>query len=148
MPYDIWGLQHLWVIKDETHAYLFFFDVNGLYLIVPQYLKWFETAITFDRSGMFPLIVDPIVGNLRFFEVLMDESSGLNIRYIEALVIMKVLCSEIKLGHLVEFSFRWPTTISRWPTTISSTSPLKWSISRTPTTLSLYNCATRNSRQS
>ena len=90
----------------RTRHMLTFFYVNGLYLTVPQYLKWFETAITFDRSGRFPLIVDPIVGNLRFFEVLMDGSSGLNIRYIEALVIMKVLCFEIKLGHFVEFSFR------------------------------------------
>lgn len=62
---------------------------------MPQYLKWSETTITFDRSDMFPLIVDSVMGNLRLFKVLMYGSNGLNILYIDMLDIVKVLRYEI-----------------------------------------------------
>jgi hypothetical protein len=70
-------------------------DVYGLHLAMPQYLKWSETTITFDRSDMFPLIVDSVMGNLRLFKVLMYGSNGLNILYVDMLDIVKVLRYEI-----------------------------------------------------
>ena len=54
----------------------------------PAFLRWSESAITFDRAdhpstvphpGRYPLVVDPIVGLKRLTKVLMDGGSGLNI---------------------------------------------------------------------
>jgi hypothetical protein len=59
---------------------------------IPTYLKWSESAITFDRAdhpnsipqlGRFPLIVNHIVSKTRLTNVLMDGRSGLNILYAE-----------------------------------------------------------------
>ena len=58
------------------------------------YLRWSESAITFDRTdhpdaiphpGRYPLVVDPIVGPKRLTKVLMDGGSGLNIMYAKTL---------------------------------------------------------------
>jgi hypothetical protein len=60
----------------------------------PAFLRWLESAITFDRSdhpssvlqpGRCPLVVDLIVGMKRLTKVLMDGGSGLNIMYTETL---------------------------------------------------------------
>ena len=56
----------------------------------PTYLRWSDTAITFDRGdhpnsvpqpGRCPLVVDPIVGTKHLTRVLMDGGSGLNILF-------------------------------------------------------------------
>ena len=56
------------------------------------YLKWSQTAITFDQSdhpariatpGRQALVVDPVVEGTRLTKVLMDGGSGLNILYAE-----------------------------------------------------------------
>jgi hypothetical protein len=56
----------------------------------PAFLRWSESAITFDRTDhldvvphlrRYPLVVDPIVGPKRFTKVLVDAGSGLNIMY-------------------------------------------------------------------
>lgn len=56
----------------------------------PVYLKWSETAITFDRTdhsnhilqlGRFPLVVSTIVGETCLTKVLMDSRSSLNLLY-------------------------------------------------------------------
>jgi hypothetical protein len=55
----------------------------------PVYLDWSDKPITFDQGdhpdfvpspGRYPLIVDPIIGNVRLSKVLMDEGSSLNIK--------------------------------------------------------------------
>ena len=60
----------------------------------PSYLKWSQTAITFDQSdhpkhiatpGRQALVVDPAVEGTRLTKVLMDGGSGLNILYAEML---------------------------------------------------------------
>ena len=62
--------------------------------VVPSFLSWSESSITFDqrdhpshitRPGCYPLIVDPIVRKKRLTKVLMDGGSGLNILYIDTL---------------------------------------------------------------
>jgi hypothetical protein len=69
-------------------------EVNAAALseAVPNFLKWSETPITFDRKdhpdhipqpGRFPLVVDPIIGKTRLSCVLMDGGSGLNLLYAE-----------------------------------------------------------------
>ena len=54
---------------------------------VPTFLRWSESAITFDQAdhpdvvphpGRYTLVVDPIVGPKRLTKVLMDGGSGLN----------------------------------------------------------------------
>ena len=58
----------------------------------PTFLRWSESAITFDRidhpesilhPGRYPLMVDPIVGTKWLTKILMDGGSGLNIMYAE-----------------------------------------------------------------
>jgi hypothetical protein len=58
-----------------------------------KYLKCFEVPITFDRSdnldfipraGRYPLIVSPIVMDVKFNYVLIDGGSSLNIHFLKA----------------------------------------------------------------
>jgi hypothetical protein len=64
------------------------------------YLDWFDKPITFDRGdhpdfvpspGRYPLIVDPIIGNVRLSKVLMDGGSSLNIIYAETLELLGLI---------------------------------------------------------
>ena len=74
-------------------------------LAAPTFLRWSESAITFDRTdhlesipqpGRYPLVVNPIIGTKRLTEVLMDGGSGLNIMYIETLDAMGIDRSRIR----------------------------------------------------
>jgi hypothetical protein len=73
----------------------------------PVYLDWSDKPITFDRGdhpdfvpspGRYPLIVDPIIGNVRLSKVLMDGGSSLNIIYAETLELLGVDRSEVRAG--------------------------------------------------
>jgi hypothetical protein len=79
-------------------------QVNFVELAIPTYLRWSESAITFDRTyhpdhvpqpGRFPLVVDPVVRPKRLTKVLMDGGSGLNILYVETLDAMGIPCSRL-----------------------------------------------------
>ena len=70
----------------------------------PSFLRWSESAITFDRTnhpksvpqpGRYPLEVDPIISTKRLTKVLMDGGSGLNIMYAETLDAMGIDRSRI-----------------------------------------------------
>lgn len=59
---------------------------------IPQYLRWSEFPIVFDRRdhsdriphpGTYLLIIDPVMGLKRLSKVPMDKGSRLNIMYIE-----------------------------------------------------------------
>ena len=61
---------------------------------MPAFLRWSESAITFDRTdhpdviphpGRYPLVVDPIIGPKQLTKMLMDGGSGLNIMYTKTL---------------------------------------------------------------
>ena len=61
---------------------------------IPRKLKWASTPIIFDqdnhpvsipRPGSYPLVVDPVVSNIRLSKVRMDRGSSLNILYIDTL---------------------------------------------------------------
>ena len=65
----------------------------------PAFLRWSESAITFDRTdhpesvpqpGRYPLMVDLIIGTKWLTKVLMDVGSGLNIIYAETPNVMGV----------------------------------------------------------
>ena len=66
---------------------------------VPRKLKWASTPIIFDKDdhpvsipwpGSYPLVVDPVVSNMRLSKVLMDGGSSLNILYIDTLEAMGI----------------------------------------------------------
>jgi hypothetical protein len=66
----------------------------------PVYLDWFDKPITFDRGdhpnfvpspGRYPLVVDPIIGNVRLSKVLMDGGSSLNIIYAKTLELLGLI---------------------------------------------------------
>jgi hypothetical protein len=58
----------------------------------PEYLKWSEVPITFDQSnhsnfipklGWYPLIISPIVKDIKLNRVLIDGRSSLNILFLK-----------------------------------------------------------------
>jgi hypothetical protein len=60
----------------------------------PKYQNWSHQAITFSRvdqwakilePGRFPLILDPVIKNVRFEKVLIDGDSALDILFSNAL---------------------------------------------------------------
>jgi hypothetical protein len=65
----------------------------------PVYLDWSDKPITFDQGdhpdcvlspGNYPLVVDPVIGNVRLTKVLMDGGSSLNIIYAETLGLLEI----------------------------------------------------------
>jgi hypothetical protein len=71
------------------------------------YLDWSDKPITSDRGdhpdfvpspGRYPLIIDPIIDNVRLSKVLMDGGSSLNIIYTETLELLGVDRSEVRAG--------------------------------------------------
>ena len=75
----------------------------------PSYLKWSQTAITFDQSdhpthiatpGRQALVVDRFVEGTRLTKVLMDGGSGLNILYAETLKGMGIPMSRLSASNM------------------------------------------------
>jgi hypothetical protein len=73
----------------------------------PVYLDWSDNPITFDQAdhpdyvpspGKYPLVVDPIIGNVRLTKVLMDGGSSLNIIYVETLGLLRIDLSSVRTG--------------------------------------------------
>jgi hypothetical protein len=69
-------------------------EVCSVKVAAPVYLDWFDKPIIFDQGdhpdrvpspGKYPLVVDPVIGNVRLTKVLMDGGSSLNIIYAETL---------------------------------------------------------------
>jgi hypothetical protein len=82
-------------------------EVCSVKVATPVYLDWYDKPITFDQGdhpdyvpslGRYPLVVDPIIGNVRLFKVLMDGGSSLKIIYVEILELLGVDQSEIRAG--------------------------------------------------
>jgi hypothetical protein len=71
----------------------------------PSFLDWSEDAITFSHEdhpnhipnpGQYPLVVDLVIGNLRFSKVLMDGGSNLNILYAHTLRLMGIGLDQLR----------------------------------------------------
>jgi hypothetical protein len=82
-------------------------EVCSVKVAAPVYLDWSDKPITFDQGdhpdfvsspGRYPLVVDPIISNVRLSKVLMDGGSSLNIIYAETLELLGVDRSEIRAG--------------------------------------------------
>jgi hypothetical protein len=63
------------------------------------YLDWSDNPITFDQGdhpdhvpspGKYPLVVDPVICNVRLTKVFMDGGSSLNIIYAETLGLLQI----------------------------------------------------------
>jgi hypothetical protein len=75
--------------------------------VVPSYLRWSETAITYDQAdhpdhipqpGDYPLVVAPLFRTKRVHKVLMDGGSGLNIVYMSTLDILGIQRFQLNLS--------------------------------------------------
>jgi hypothetical protein len=82
-------------------------EVCSVRVAAPVYLDWSDEPITFDRvdhpdyvpsTGRYPLVVDPIIGNIRLTKVLMDGGSSLNIIYAETLGLLRIDLSSVRTG--------------------------------------------------
>jgi hypothetical protein len=82
-------------------------EVCSVKVAAPVYLDWSDKPITFDRGdhpdfvpspGKYPLVVDPIIGNVRLSKVLMDGGSSLNIIYAETQELLGVDRSKVRAG--------------------------------------------------
>jgi hypothetical protein len=82
-------------------------EVCSVKVAVPVYLDWSDKPITFDQGdhpdrvsspGKYPLVVDPVIGNVRLTKVLMDGGSSLNIIYAETLGLLQIDLSTIQAG--------------------------------------------------
>nr|ABA97384.2 retrotransposon protein, putative, Ty3-gypsy subclass [Oryza sativa Japonica Group] len=71
----------------------------------PQYLRWSEIAIKFDCSdhpdrvvhpGRYPLVLDPVVRNVKLRRTLIDGGSALNILFAKTLDDMQIPHMELK----------------------------------------------------
>jgi hypothetical protein len=82
-------------------------EVCSVKVAAPVYLDWSDKPITFDRGdhpdfvpspGRYPLVINPIISNVKLSKVLMDGGSSLNIIYAETLELLGVDRSEIRAG--------------------------------------------------
>jgi hypothetical protein len=82
-------------------------EVYSVKVAAPVYLDWSDKPITFDQGdhpdrvpspGKYPLVVDPVIGNIRLTKVLMDGGSNLNIIYTETLGLLQIDLSSIRVG--------------------------------------------------
>jgi hypothetical protein len=71
----------------------------------PSFLDWSEDTITFSREdhsnripnpGQYPLVVDPVIGNVRFSKVLMDGGNNLNILYVHTLRLLGIGLDQLR----------------------------------------------------
>jgi hypothetical protein len=84
-------------------------EVCSVKVAAPVYLDWSDKPITFDQGdhpdrvsslGKYPLVVDPVIGNVRLTKVLMDGGSSLNIVYTETLRLLQIDLSSIRADAL------------------------------------------------
>jgi hypothetical protein len=82
-------------------------EVCSVKVAAPVYLDWSDKPITFDQGdhpdhvpspGKYPLVVDPVIGNVRLTKVHMDGGSSLNIIYAGTLGLLQIDLSMIRAG--------------------------------------------------
>jgi hypothetical protein len=80
-------------------------EINAVQPDTPQYLRWSEMTIKFDRSdhpdrvvhpGRYPLVLDPVVRNVKLRRSLIDGGSALNILFTKTLDDMQIPHTESK----------------------------------------------------
>jgi hypothetical protein len=133
-------------------------EVCSIKVAAPVYLDWSDKPITFDQAdhpdhvpspGKYPLVVDPIIDDVRLTKVLMDGGSSLNIIYAETLGLLRVsvlICP--RSGQALRLSTgsspgsasspsnnsTFPSASEHPPTSEGRPSRSRWSGSEEPTT--------------
>jgi hypothetical protein len=71
----------------------------------PFFLDWSEDAITFSHEdhpnripspGQYPMVVDPVIGNAQFSNVLMNRGSSLNILYAHTIRLLGIGLDQLR----------------------------------------------------
>jgi hypothetical protein len=71
----------------------------------PSFFDWSKDAITFScedqpnrihKPGQYPLVVDSVIGNARFSNVLMDRGNSLNILYVHTLRLLGIGLDQLR----------------------------------------------------
>jgi hypothetical protein len=130
-------------------------EVCSVKVAAPVYLDWSDKPITFDQAdhpdrvpspGKYPLVVDPVIGDVRLTKVLMDGGSSLNIIYAETLGLLRVDLSSVRAGaapfHGIiprnasspSDNSTSPSALGHPPTSEGRPSRSRWSGSEEPTT--------------
>jgi hypothetical protein len=82
-------------------------EVCSVKVATSVYLDWSDKPITFDQADhpdhvpsleKYPLVVDPVIGDVRLTKVLMDGGSSLNIIYAKTLGLLRVDLSSVQAG--------------------------------------------------
>jgi hypothetical protein len=82
-------------------------EVCSVKVAAPVYLDWSDKPITFDQGdhpdrvpslGKYPLVVNPVIVNIRLTKVLMDGGISLNIIYAKTLGLLQIDLSSIWAG--------------------------------------------------
>jgi hypothetical protein len=82
-------------------------EVCSVKVAAPVYPDWSDKPITFDQGdhpdrvpspGKYPLVVDPVIGNVRLTKVLMNRGSNLNIICTETLGLLRIDLSSVRAG--------------------------------------------------
>nr|AAN64455.1 putative GAG-POL precursor [Oryza sativa Japonica Group]ABF97057.1 retrotransposon protein, putative, Ty3-gypsy subclass, expressed [Oryza sativa Japonica Group] len=80
-------------------------EINAVQPDTPQFLRWSKTTIKFDLSdhpdrvvhpGRYPLVLDPVVRNVRLRRSLIDGGSALNILFAKILDDMQIPRAELR----------------------------------------------------
>jgi hypothetical protein len=104
-PYHQGPVKH--TLEECVMLRRYFHKVCSVKVAAPVYLDWSDKPITFDQGdhpdcvpspGKYPLVVDPVIGNVRLTKVLMDGGSNLNIIYAETLGLLQIDLSAIRAG--------------------------------------------------
>jgi hypothetical protein len=88
-------------------------EVMAVSPTTPEYLRWSEVPITFDRGdhpnfipkpGRYPLVVCPIVKDVKLNRVLVDGGSSLNLLFLKTfdqMGCLDLLCTPVRLLSMV-----------------------------------------------
>jgi hypothetical protein len=122
-------------------------EVCSVKVAAPVYLDWSDKPITFDQGdhpdrvsspGKYPLVVDPVISNVRLTKALMDGGSSLNIIYAETLGLLQIDLSSIRASPENASSPSdnsiCPSASGLPPTSEGKPSRSRWSSSEEPTT--------------
>jgi hypothetical protein len=111
---------------------LFLWEIMSIEPATPRPLRWSEVPISFSRNdqwtsfsepGKFPLVLDPVVAEVRLTKVLIDSGSDLNLIFASTLrkmgldfTDMLVPSKVIRCTHLARWFFQSPSARGRTTT--------------------------------
>jgi hypothetical protein len=89
----------------------------------PKYQNWSYQPITFSRAdqwanipepGRFPLVLHPIIRNVRFKKVLIDGGSALNILFHNSLTKLDIMLEDLEPYDAPFWECSWGRPLNLW----------------------------------